>query len=376
MKQKITSQLKNMYSHTVSVMSKKKESIPLQEGVAYLMSFPNNDNGLIQAIHEKVPVRVYYTSSCLQEAERLKEKGIQIFDLNHPVSFLKSMKDIGCSKVVVADNYFPFLGDIAFSSEQTVFLLWHATGAIKQFGLEDQSVVSRTDTDKKRFKRVYDSFDYVFVASERMGNVFRVSYGMAAEQMLLLGFPRTDYLVNESVKKKSSSRGRNIVYLPTYRGNEPESSWLLDLQRVVDSLEPEDELLVKLHPHVHLPEKKISQLKWVPSNMPADALIEIADCLITDYSSVAFDYTLCHPEGQLIIFWPDSGHYRETTGIQLNIESDFPNKVCYDTASVIEQLQSKEIGNNEHFNRLWNTYNDGVATSRVVQEIKKAVEKK
>lgn len=369
----LVSYLKELYSVVVRRLSKKNKSKPVIKRVCYLMSFPNNNQGLIEAISHEKQVIVLYKKNCLEEVKQLKSFGIECINLDTVSGFIKGINCLCQSQVIIADNYFAFLGDITFKQNQTVYQLWHATGAIKQFGLEDKSAVKRSEKDKHRFRRVYESFDYVFVASEKMADVFKRSYGFSKEQILFTGFPRTDRLCQRIAKPNSNKR--RVLYLPTYRENEPVETWLLDIKKVADSLKDEGLLQVKLHPHVELEHVNQTNVDWISSHESADEYIIQADVLITDYSSVAFDFTLANPTGQLIMYWPDEMKYRQVTGIQPNIEADFPQSVAHTTDDVIKQLTNHPmLEGNKQFNALWNTYNDGQATNRVLDEIKEVLD--
>ena len=370
MKRLLISYLKNLYSWFVRKLSNKYRNTPLKKQVCYLMSFPNNNQGLVEEISAHYPVVVLYTKNCQEEASKFATS----YCLDSLKEFKEAVKQVCQSQVIIADNYFAFLGDCHFSPNQVVAQLWHATGAIKQFGLEDKQAKNRSNSDKQRFKRVYQAFDFVFVSSEKMAEVFKKSYGFTDQQILYTGFPRTDYLLN-GPKSDNQSTKRTILYLPTYRDNEDISNWLLDIEKVAKSLGPEDLLQVKLHPHVPIKQKSSGKVRWIDSSNSADELIKEADVLITDYSSTAFDFTLVNADKRLIMYWPDEKVYRKKTGIQEGIEKDFPNDVTYSTEEVIRQLMQNTQTTNDLFNQKWNTYNDGKATNRVLNEIKHWMEK-
>lgn len=372
MKRLLVSFLKSLYSWFVRKMSHHYRKKPIKKQVCYLMSFPNNNHGLIESLEKEYEVIVLYTKNCEQEANQLPKNNLTSYFLGSLSGLTKGIETISQSKVIIADNYFAFLGDCEFKKEQTVFQLWHATGAIKQFGLEDKQAQKRPVNDKERFKRVYDSFDYVFVASKKMGDVFKRSYGFKDSQILYTGFPRTDFLLKNRQHKKTDKR--RILYLPTYRENIDMDKWLIDIDALEKSLGTNDLLQIKLHPHVDMMRESNDKVQWIDSSQSADDYLTQVDVLITDYSSTAFDFALANKNSQLIIFWPDASEYDTFTGIQPNIENDFPSPVARTTQEVIEQLQNETIPSNEVFNDRWNTYNDGQAQTRVLAEIRQAMD--
>src|SRR5699024_4496980 len=123
----------------------------------------------------------------------------------------------------------------------------------------DQSLVSRTSLDKKRFKQVYKRFDEYIVGSKMMGEVFQRSYLAKEENILYLGFPRTDvYFDKEQLKKNRNNIYKKypelknkeiLLYAPTYREDDT-ANYPLDLYKIHKALGNDYALLIKNHPHV------------------------------------------------------------------------------------------------------------------------------
>lgn len=370
MKTYLVSQLKKAYSLHVKMLSKRTANKKIKQQVVYLLSFPNNNHGLIEALSETYQVIVCYTDNMKEEAESLKKFGTLNNNVDTFSGLTKTVKAVSESQIVLADNYFAFLGDIVKRKEQCFFQLWHATGAIKQFGLEDKKSALRPKSDQERFKRVYQSFDYFVVGSKAMGDVFIRSYEVRESQMCYLGFPRTDYLLKNKETQKVKIK-KIILYLPTYREKSNQQG-LLDMVKLKEHLGDDYELLVKTHPHAKLMENKgvidESNITWLKETDSADELLLQTDILITDYSSVAFDYGLINPLGKLIFYWYDESDYRKETGIQTGVEKTLPNSICHTLEEVLAEVKNNDQDLST-FNRTWNTYNDGNATSRLLDVI-------
>lgn len=373
MKSIILEQLKRVYSSYVKRLSTRSQAEPLENQVVYLLSFPNNDHGLLESIKDLSSLKICYTNQTENEALKFKELGIPIYNINSYQGLKATIRLVSSSRVVLADNYFAFLGDITKRTNQSFIQIWHATGAIKKFGLEDKTAQKRSLKDQARFKRVYQSFDYFVVGSEAMGEIFKKSYGARESQLLYLGFPRTDYFYKKEIKKNSSQK---IVYLPTYRKEQPPTivTEILELRKKIAK---NSELYIKTHPHENWTNKneleKIDGIYLVDHNISADELISQADILITDYSSVAFDYALVHPLGKLIFYWYDEESYEKETGLQESLRELLPNSICHTINEVLAEINHEEQ-NLSLFNSYWNTYNDGKATERLLAVIKKELD--
>lgn len=369
MKRLIIDTLKTIYAIGIKMLSYTYYRKPLKNKVTYLLSFPNNNHGLIEALGDKHETVVCYTKEMTHEANQLAKLNITTYNIDTFFGMIFTIKSISTSKLVLADNYYPLLGDIKKKRNQKIVQLWHATGAIKQFGLEDKAVIARSKKDRARFKRVYECFDYFVVGSKSMADVFKRSYGATEAQMLYLGFPRTDYLVN---LEKVNHPHAKILYLPTYRDVDA-TQMVRDLLELRKKLPLTNEVLVKMHPHMTFSDQSIELLKkeqisLFDQDVSADELLIQADALITDYSSVAFDYALINPVGKLIFYWFDEEAYREKTGIQASFSQELPFEICHTVEEVINQLEQKRQDLSE-FNQVWNTYNDGFATERLLNWI-------
>lgn len=373
MKSIILEQLKKIYSQYVRQVSARTKKQPIKKQVVYLLSFPNNDHGLIETLSKEFDVAVCYTRQLEKEAMKLKSLGIPIWNINSYQGLRKTIKLVSTSRIVLADNYFAFLGDIIKGENQLIFQIWHATGAIKQFGLEDKTAQKRSNEDQERFKRVYQSFDYFVVGSKAMAEVFKNSYGAREEQMLYLGFPRTDFLHQIKQVEKNTQK---VVYLPTYREIET-NNIVEDLLILRKKIDPTMDLYIKPHPHENWGNKeelqKTEGIYLLDGNTSSDELLTQADILITDYSSVAFDYALVHPLGKLIFYWYDESVYINQTGIQDKLRESMPSKICYTIEEVLHEIKNEEQ-NLSTFNDYWNTHNDGKAVERLLEVIKKELD--
>src|SRR5699024_9379731 len=98
------------------------------------------------------------------------------FKTTHPVHWIWSIYHLATSRIVFVDNYYGFLAATEFKPHVKCIQLWHAAGAMKQFGLKDLSIENRPKKAYKRFHKVYQRFDHVVVGSEHMANIFREGF--------------------------------------------------------------------------------------------------------------------------------------------------------------------------------------------------------
>lgn len=352
------------YSHIIS-------NLKTKDKVVYLMSFPDNNQELLEKLNKENQIVVYFTNDTVIDRNYLKKLKIEHHSLNSLLGLKKAVRDVTRSRITICDNYFPFLGAVRKKKDRFIFQIWHATGAIKCFGLEDKQITSRSKADRKRFKNVYQAYDYFIVASKAMGDVFKRSYGAKEDQILYLGFPRTDALFKEGLTSQKSSK-KTILYLPTYRENQNKLP-SFDPEFFRERYSKEYQLVIKLHPHIAnlAKDKKNDDFVIWQTSHSTESWLKEADILITDYSSVAYDFALIHPEGKLIFYWYDEQDYHQTTGIQTNMKATLPSPICYNEKEIIEVIEDDEKTDLTKFNQVWNTYNDGQVIDRIVKMISK-----
>lgn len=348
------------------------------------MSFDNN-LGLIKNMARSMPkdkhLYVYYEESNEAAATDLSAYGIQTIMFKNGFKLLLDMiPRIMASNVVFCDNYFPFLGGIVNSSKTKIVQLWHANGAIKRFGWEDYSTNSRSKLDKRRFQKVYNSFDEYVIASETMGHVFEHSYHVDFNKMKLLGYPRSDRLFKEKWIEIARRRVYNlapqlknkrvILYAPTYRDsgksfNPPHG--------VVKSLssDPNAIVVIKLHPllkdlELKLQQENSSKEVFFCNQLSTTDLLTVTDTLVTDYSSIAFDYSLLPNAHSLLFFMFDLDEYKKNPGIQDDLLKWLPTPPITTLNQLADSIKDNNATDFITFNHHWNKYNDGYASRRVI----------
>ena len=132
-------------------------------------------------------------------------------------------------------------------------------------------------------------------------------------------------------------------------------------------------VIVKLHPLLKLTAKrlqkkwaKLSRVKFI-SEFSTMELLTVTNTLVTDYSSVAFDFSLLPNAHSILFFMFDLERYRNCPGYQKNMLQWLPTKPLLTLKSLRKALLENRSVDFTRFNRHWNTYNDGQATKRLIK---------
>ncbi|MGG0913437.1 CDP-glycerol glycerophosphotransferase family protein [Bacillus amyloliquefaciens] len=364
------------YSIYLSVLGVLFKPVKPKNHLTLLVSFEENAQALIRSYKAHAEslsyeVTVLYTRHAVSLKKELE--GIGSFYLNekHPLHLLKAVLILFKSKVVITDNYFLMTSVLNRRPQTTCIQVWHANGSLKKFGLEDVTNQNRPASDISRFKKVYRSFDFVTVGSDAMADVFKKSFGIRDGQLLKTGVPLTDvYYEEHKPELKHKWPKKIILYAPTFRDYDMQSFRLpFTEEQLTNALNGEYMLLVKLHPAVlqHISASFESELIKNVSDMRLHDLLKAADILITDYSSVPFEFALLNKP--IFFFTYDLEEYDQKRGLIDNYTSVIPGKACHDSEALLEEMTKKPFRAEEmkRFSDKWNMYSDGNSSEALLK---------
>ncbi|WP_066387550.1 CDP-glycerol glycerophosphotransferase family protein [Neobacillus mesonae] len=298
------------------------------------------------------------------------------------LSWIKSVYHLATSRHVLIDNYFGFLASVQFKANVECIQLWHASGALKKFGLEDESIKNRSKRANKRFLQVYRNFHKVIVGSDVMADVFIKSFNLKDGNILRTGIPRTDFFYNEEAKqtvleklisKYPELRGKKVIlYAPTYREDELNNfSLRLDVEKMQRELGNEYILMLRLHPVV---QKNLLNFKiangflydFSSDKYEINDLLIAADILITDYSSIPFEYSLLRRP--MIFFTYDLKEYKKKRGVLTEFEQNLPGPIVEHTDEIIELIKQNSFDLNvvDYYAEQWNKYSTGESSANLI----------
>lgn len=282
--------------------------------------------------------------------------------------------------------------------EQVFTQCWHGT-PLKRLGYDlvhYDNQLNTTKEMKKRYKMETEKFSYFISPSEYASGVFRSGWNMkelGKENIIIeKGYPRNDFLFKFTEKDVSNIKQRIlgediknkkiILYAPTYRANQHESGVGYVYKEEVDFSKMReklgDEFIILFRPHYFIAnvfdfEKYKGFVYDVSKVDDINDLYVISDILITDYSSVFFDYA--NLKRPIIFYMYDLEYYRDkSNGFYFDVEKELPGKIIRTDDDLIAEIIriSKEFTYDEKykkFNEKFNYLDDGEASKRVVEQI-------
>ena len=249
---------------------------------------------------------------------------------------------------------------------------------------------------KKRYKKETQKFSYFLSPSEFCTEKFRSIWNMnevgKEDCILELGYPRNDFLYNyteddlKEIKRRlgiSDINKKSILYAPTYRDNQHTSGigYTYKTEVDFDKLKEElsDDYIILFRAHWLVANKfdfeRYTGFIYDASNYDdINELYIISDLLITDYSSVFFDYA--NLKRPIIFYMYDLEAYRDDIrGFYLDIDKELPGPIVREEIGLIDEIK-KIINSNDYynekymkFNQKFNYLDDGKAAERVVKKI-------
>ncbi|MEU2201451.1 CDP-glycerol glycerophosphotransferase family protein [Isoptericola sp. NPDC019482] len=273
-------------------------------------------------------------------------------------------------------------------SRRTRYLqTWHGT-PLKKMQHDVPNMAGRSDDYEKRAARLTSYWSTLISPSPYATRAFQSAFRFEGE-MLEQGYPRNDILASDRAAEARSlvrlrlgipADKKIVLYAPTFRDDMRNGvHWQHDLGLDIERLEREigerAVLLVRFHPLVRtaLPDSSTASgfARDAAKYPDIQELLAATDVLITDYSSVFFDYAIT---GRPMVFFAyDIDHYRDDLrGFYLDYEKSVPGPIVTTnealSAAVAKSLDRTD-GHEVHvqaFRREYAPHDDGYASQRVV----------
>ena len=306
--------------------------------------------------------------------EKLQKNSIQgvHFVRTGSVAYYRALSRAG---YLVNDTSFP--GRFVKKSGQIYLNTWHGT-PLKKMGRDNRpEMVTMGNVMRNLLDSDYIVFPNQFM-EEKMSGAYMLD-SLYRGTVLHEGYPRNDIFRQASdhqLKEQAGLQGKKLLaYLPTFRGNFnhlDDQNYLKTLSRNLslwDSQLNEDEiLLIKLHPFLHGQEdfSGYRHIRPFPSTWDTYEGLSVCDTLITDYSSVFYDYA--NSGKKIILFAYDRKEYESSRGMYENIDS-YPFDYTEKADEVIPFAHRPGGTPDDAFMQRYATYEDGHGAEKICRQV-------
>lgn len=265
----------------------------------------------------------------------------------------------------------------------TYLQTWHGS-ALKRMGFDEAEWKLRSREKQAEQQRVLDRFDRFLIRSEHDVRTLARAFRLQERVLLRVGYPRNDALVQGrgTTARPPLAAGLGIpddrqilLYAPTFRQRDRRRFELpFDVERFADTFGDRYVLLVRSHylNHVVLPPSVRGRVLDVSGHHDVTPLLALADGLITDYSSVMFDYALL--DRPMFFLVHDYEEYVEGRGTYFDLRERAPGPVVrtedelYAALGSLAEQSAKFSGARERFVADFCEYDTGHAAENVVEQ--------
>lgn len=273
---------------------------------------------------------------------------------------------------------------------QVFLATWHGT-PLKKLVFDMNEVHSANPNYKKDFYLQSRAWDYLVSANHYSTEIFKRAF-MFDNEILEHGYPRNDLLYAENkeqiadqlkAKLQLPKDKKIVLYAPTWRDDEfykpgqYKFKLQLDLEKLKATLGDEYFFLIRTHYFIadKLDFSGVEDFVYNASQYDdVTELYLLADVLITDYSSVFFDYA--NLKRPILFFTYDLEKYRDTLrGFYIDLETDVPGPLLKTTDEIIAALanlnETKELYK-ERIEKFYDQYchlDDGRASEKIAEKV-------
>ena len=250
---------------------------------------------------------------------------------------------------------------------------------LKRMGL----VVTKKEWKRARMKQLFSrDWDYFTSPSTYFSDILRGPSFEFAGELLEVGYPRNDYLVNNKNNGALAAKVRAelgipdgkkmILYAPTWRTKKG-FDLKLDIEKMKQSLS--DDYVLVLRPH-YLEARYLDQSVFDDFTIDGGGYRDVnemliaTDVLITDYSSILFDYAILR-RPMILFMWDYDSYVKSGRGTYFDIEQEYPQLVARTNEQILQKFDDldKVMQGIEEFSARFNEFETGQASKMVVDRV-------
>ncbi len=349
--------------------------------VLFLSDVRGEPSGNFKFVYDAICGNGYDIKFSLKKDRRIRRSLAQ---------WLKQCYWLATSAYILLDDYSVSTAYLHVRKNQELVQLWHSSGAYKKFAHSRAGAQG----DIKRVHSGYKRYTKTITSSEFVRPCFAEAFSIPLENVLATGIPRTDIFFDEEyIKGKKTEiysdypalKGKKVVlFAPTYRATRVEDADYafdrFDPARLARELGDGYAVLIKWHPALYnnlklgkvrgyTPEQCAGCVYDVSESREINDFLLVTDILVTDYSSVIFDYALLGKP--IVYFIYDLEEYQNGRGLYYPFEDYVYGLTARNMRELISAVKEEKLCEEKRaeFIRKFVEANDGKATERAVGSI-------
>lgn len=287
------------------------------------------------------------------------------------------LRYLASSKYLINNTSFP---TYFIKKEGQIYVnTWHGT-PLKTLGKDMKGTIGQ----HKNLMRNFLQADYILAPNRFTADKIIDSHdlrGFYKGKVAETGYPRIDLVMQENKIKERLGIPEDkkiLLYAPTWRGEVGKISgevdqFISDVKKMEKQAGKQYVILLKVHSLMqkYIKDKNL-KINVVPDSVDTNELLSNVDVLITDYSSLFFDFMVT--KRPIIFYAHDKEKYEEERGFYLDLH-DMPGPVCRTIKDVIHELSQTDRYQERYREKLQNCHKkflsleDGKSTERVIDLI-------
>lgn len=292
---------------------------------------------------------------------------------------LRTIYLLATTHVVLIDDYFGLLGKLRLSPETKIIQLWHAGSGFKSIGY---SRFGRYGSPG--LANAHRTYTYAITGSKHLIPAYAEAFGIEESAVVATGLPRIDTFLNKERAQKivagffelypNLNGKRIILFAPTFRGRGIQDAHYdytrIDFAKLYEMCGETSVVLFRMHHFVTdpvpTPPEYADRLLDFASFPETNDLLHVADVLITDYSSVIYEF--CLLDKPMLFYAYDKDTYSAVRGFHRDYDATAPGKICTTFDELVKALQNEDYDTSrlEAFRRENFDYVDTGSADRVI----------
>jgi len=289
---------------------------------------------------------------------------------------------MGKANTILIDDYFAVLKDLGDRNQQKIIQLWHAGSGFKSVGYSRFGQYGSPN-----LRNAHRLYSYAICGSQHLRDVYSEAFGIERESVFATGLPRIDGFLRDGRAEEvltefetefpTTKNKRKILWAPTFRGRGSGDAHydydIIDFRRLYEACGEDSVVLFRQHHFIPepapIPPEFSDRLVDVASCPDTNDLLLISDVLITDYSSVIYEYSLL--ERPMIFFAYDLENYSATRGMHREYEEAAPGSIAttFDELIALIQQPALSVDKTKEFVRENFDYVDTHNSDRVIDTL-------
>lgn len=261
---------------------------------------------------------------------------------------------MGTANTILVDDYFAVLKDLGDRDTQKIIQLWHAGSGFKSVGYSRFGQYG-----SPHLRNPHRTYSFAIAGSQHLRDVYSEAFGIERESVIATGLPRIDAYLREGRAEEylaefesgfpEAKDKRKILFAPTFRGKDDSEAHydydVIDFAALYEACGNDTVVLFRQHHFISdpapIPVEFRDRLIDVASCPDTNDLMLISDVLITDYSSVIYEYSLL--ERPMIFFAYDVDSYSATRGMHRDYRDAAPGSIVTSFEDLLSLIRKPSL---------------------------------